>query len=98
MRSSRVFINGAIFTSDPKRPYVDAMIVENGRIQWIGKQEQMPQYDFPVTDLRGKRVLPGFVDAHMHPVMLAEQNRQIPCLPPRITCFAICRKRYAKYA
>lgn len=96
MRSSRVFINGAIFTSDPKRPYVDAMIVENGRIQWIGKQEQMPQYDFPVTDLRGKRVLPGFVDAHMHPVMLAEQNRQIPCLPPRITCFADLQEEIRK--
>ena len=37
-----------------------------------------------VIDLQGRTVVPGFVDAHMHPMMLAEYSRQIACLPPKI--------------
>ena len=46
------------------------MIVENGYIKWIGKKEDRPTCDFPIIDLNNACVLPGFVDAHMHPVML----------------------------
>lgn|GEM_PF-100987 len=37
------------------------------------------------VDLRGRRVLPGFIDNHMHPVELAEYSREISILPPEIT-------------
>lgn len=37
-----------------------------------------------VTDLQGRRVIPGFVDAHMHPVMLADFRKQITAMPPQI--------------
>lgn len=40
--------------------------------------------DCLVTDLQGRRVIPGFVDAHMHPVMLADCQKQIAVMPPQI--------------
>ena len=81
-----IFINGKIFTSDPSTPYADSMATENGRIVWIGKIEDMPeQYaGHPAADLNGKRVIPGFVDAHMHPVMLADFRKKITAMPPEI--------------
>lgn len=81
-----IFINGIIFTADPENPYADSMIVEDGRIAWIGRSEDMPETDRQdlKTDLQGRRVIPGFVDAHMHPVMLADCRRQITVMPPEI--------------
>ena len=85
-----VFLNGKIFTSDRSMPQAEAMIVEDGRIIWIGAQQDLPSAgSFPlVTDLKGKRVIPGFADVHMHPVMLADDRKKITALPPQINSIA----------
>lgn len=93
----QIFINGKIFTSSNEHPYADSMVTEKGRILWIGRQEEMPEQfssslsgSAPdrkapeVTDLGGRRVIPGFIDAHMHPVMLADMRKQITVMPPEI--------------
>ena len=87
MSEIKAFVNGKIFTFDDSNPYAEAMIVEDGLIRWIGKKDEIPYTDLPVTviDLQAKRVLPGFVDAHMHVGMLAEQSLQISCLPPAVS-------------
>ena len=93
-----IFINGKIFTSDESCPYGDSMVTEGGRIVWIGEKASMPQEyaemiaahpcaengNSPVTDLKNRRVIPGFVDAHMHPVMLADFRKKITAMPPEI--------------
>ena len=48
-----------------------AMIISDGVIQSVGKRDQIePQLSAQTTivDARGRIVLPGFVDAHTHPV------------------------------
>lgn len=80
----RAFINGNFFTSCSRRPAAEAMVTENGIITQIGNRDEISVKDCEIVDLGGKRVLPGFVDAHMHPVFLAEYNHQISCLPPKI--------------
>ena len=77
------YINGKIFTADDANPYAEAMLVENGRIAWVGPQDQLPAGSYETVDLQGKRVIPGFVDAHMHPVMLLTSARRSPVCPPR---------------
>lgn len=95
-----IFMNGNIFTSGSEQPYADSMVTENGRILWVGKQSDMPEEfsrvlaageeasplpdRIPVTDFGGRRVIPGFIDAHMHPVMLADMQKQITVMPPKI--------------
>jgi len=48
-----------------------AMLVRNGTIEWVGPQamltSQLPS-DCEVLDAANRVVLPGFVDAHTHPV------------------------------
>ena len=84
----RAYIGGKIFTADDSNPYADSMIVENGIITWIGKEEVMPAGNYERIVLNGRRVLPGFVDAHMHPVILASFSQMISCLPPKVHSIA----------
>lgn len=81
---SCIYENGKIFTSDVENPYGEAMLVEDGVIRWVGKKEEIPAGNYKRVDLKGRRVLPGFVDAHMHPVMLADYSKQISALPPKV--------------
>lgn len=84
--NQHIFINGRIFTSNPEQPHAEAMITEDGVIQWIGTMANLA-YDpdeAGITDLGGRRVIPGFVDAHMHPVLLANLRKQITVMPPEI--------------
>lgn len=84
MEKNLIFTNGRIFTSDEENLYAEAMIVEDGIVTWIGKETKMPCKDYTKIDLNGKRVIPGFVDAHLHAVMLADFSKKISSLPPKI--------------
>ena len=82
----RAFVNGKIFTSDTSEPgalYAEALLCDGGRILFAGAEKDLPAGEYPRIDLGGRTVIPGFVDAHMHPVMLADFSRQIACLPPK---------------
>ena len=77
-----IYFNGKIFTSNPSQPYASTMVVRDGRITWIGDQKDLKEVDGNTIDLKGRRVLPGFIDAHMHPFFLADCISQIACTPP----------------
>lgn len=80
-----LYVNGKIFTSDDERLYAEAMAVKDGKIAWIGKDVEADKSKaVQVVDLKGLRVVPGFVDSHMHAVMLADCCRQISALPPKV--------------
>jgi imidazolonepropionase-like amidohydrolase len=44
-----------------------AMILDNGRIAWVGPAAQLkPPPSAPVTDLQGKYIMPGIINLHVH--------------------------------
>ena len=49
-----------------------AVVAVDGRIAWLGPASQFPDVDV-AHDLAGAAVLPGFVDAHMHPVFAGDR-------------------------
>lgn len=79
-----LYRNGRIFTSNPRQPYASAMVIRNGAIEWIGEWEDSREWGGEKIDLQDKRVLPGLIDAHMHPLFLAQIAKQIPCTPPKL--------------
>ena len=80
-----LYKNGKIFTSDKDSLYAEAMAVKDGKIAWVGSDAEADvQAAEKVVDLGGKRVLPGFVDSHMHAIMLADCYQQISALPPAV--------------
>ena len=42
------------------------VISDDGRIAYVGPMEDAPRVDGPRLDLRGRIVVPGFVDIHVH--------------------------------
>lgn len=82
------FVNGKIFTSNPDQLYATAMKVQNGKVTWIGEQEDVEKTEGSAIDLQGRRVLPGFIDAHLHPWHLAMYAKQIAALPPNVHSIA----------
>lgn len=80
----KIFRNTTIFTADPKCQTATAMVIDEGKIVWIGLEEDMPAYEGEIMDLQGNEIIPGIIDAHMHPIMLADVLEQVACLPPLI--------------
>jgi imidazolonepropionase len=52
-----------------------AMLIENGRIGWVGPARGAPEADEQV-DLEGRCVLPGFVDSHAHLVFAGDRSAE----------------------
>ncbi len=70
-----VLLHGKIYTVDANKPWAEALAVTEGRIVAIGTDTEIKPFigtGTKVLDLRGRMVLPGFVDAHMHPLMSAD--------------------------
>jgi predicted amidohydrolase YtcJ len=66
-----VFVNGAVYTVDATRSWAQAVAVRGGRIAAVGTDAAIrPSIDArtEVIDLGGRMLLPGFQDAHVHPV------------------------------
>lgn len=80
--SKKMFRNGKIFTSNRDQKYANAMIIVNGIIEWIGNEEEIQDFNGEIIDLQNRRVLPGIIDAHMHPLLLANASKQVACTPP----------------
>ena len=64
-----ILYNGKIFTSSTTRPYVQALAIRGERIVAIGDSAKILALRGPATralDLRGRTVIPGINDAHVH--------------------------------
>ncbi|MEV4686130.1 amidohydrolase [Microbacterium sp. LWH3-1.2] len=69
---NHVLTNGIVRTSDAALTDGDTVIVRDGRIDWVGKSTDAPDWgELPVVDLGGKTIIPGIIDAHSHPGLVA---------------------------
>jgi predicted amidohydrolase YtcJ len=66
-----VLDGGAVYTVDAARSWAQAVAVRAGRIVFVGTSAGARAYVGPetrVVNLEGRMLLPGFQDAHVHPV------------------------------
>jgi predicted amidohydrolase YtcJ len=65
-------VNGRIHTLDAKNTIATALTIANGRFVAVGNQApQVP--DSRTIDLKGRTVVPGLVEGHIHSVSLANR-------------------------
>lgn len=70
-KADLVLQHGKIYTVDAARSWASAVAVKTGRIVYVGDDAGVASWIGPKTetiDLAGRLVLPGFIDAHVHPV------------------------------
>src|SRR5258708_19486100 len=64
-----VVVNAKIWTVNPKQPEAEALAVVRERIVAVGKEADIRALigsKTRVLDLKGRRVVPGFYDSHVH--------------------------------
>jgi len=67
-----LLVNGVIHTLDARGTVADALLVQGGRVAFVGRRADVnPPAGAPVLDLGGRTVTPGLVDAHGHLSYLA---------------------------
>ena len=75
-----IVTNAAIYTVDKQRPKAEAVAVIGDRIVAVGSKAEIDSWRGPgtkVIDARGKLVLPGFNDAHVHFIQGGAQLDQV---------------------
>lgn len=70
-KATRVFFNGDIYTVNKQQAWAEAVAIKGNKIIYVGSDEQVEQYidaQTQVIDLKGKMMMPGFHDVHIHPM------------------------------
>ncbi len=82
----RLFVNGKVFTGRGEDDFASAFRITDGLFSWIGDAAEVAGR--PAIDLGGRTVLPGLLDVHTHPAMMAGLVDAVLCLPPEVTSLA----------
>lgn len=70
-----VLTGGKIYTVDPSHPLVEALAVKDAKIVFVGSATGAKRWIGPKTQtepLQGRLVLPGLIDAHLHPIDIVD--------------------------
>ena len=78
-----VFKNGTVYTIESKHPKAEAVAVTGKKISYVGSDKGAKAYigkKTKVIDLKGKMLLPGFVESHIHPTLaIVASGADLPC-------------------
>ncbi len=69
----QLYCGGEIYTADPARPRAEAAAVRSGKIIAVGAPAECAKalgQEFEPVDLHGRALLPGFIDVHLHPLVM----------------------------
>src|SRR5258708_8397390 len=77
-----LYLNGTIYTMNAMQPRAQAMAIDtvSGRILAVGDNDEVRRVGdrhAELVDLRGKTVLPGFIDSHIHLLFTAYRSYYI---------------------
>ncbi|MDP7704012.1 MULTISPECIES: amidohydrolase [unclassified Mycobacterium] len=89
MNAADTVITGTVLTVDENRPTAEALAIADGRIIAVGDRADVARYIGPDTrtiDIGDGCVMPGFIEAHGHPLMeaIALSDRIIDIRPVTI--------------
>ncbi|WGW13556.1 amidohydrolase [Saxibacter everestensis] len=74
-----IYRNCSIFTAG-EQGFAESLVVEGDRLAWVGDAETAERMagDSPqVVDLAGSLVVPGFIDAHTHLMMMGQSLQKV---------------------
>lgn len=99
----KIYGNGKIYTADDQCLWAEAFCVENDRITLAGTEREVREKagkDCEYVDLKGRTVLPGFIDSHIHALQGAEElifKVNLAEAASKEECLETIREFYAKH-
>jgi predicted amidohydrolase YtcJ len=94
-----VYRNGRIYTVDADRSWAESVAVSGGRIVYVGSDDGVSAHigsNTEVVDLKGRMVLPGIQDVHIHPIGAGVEASA--CDLNSVTGVTAYRSKIAEYA
>jgi predicted amidohydrolase YtcJ len=89
----RIIRGGSIVTVNPAQPTAAALAIADGKIIAVGDEADVLRLKGPnteVSDLRGRTLVPGFVDGHSHFASAVDVQVQALCAsPPAGPCASV---------
>ena len=73
----KLFYNGQVITADKANSVHQAVMVEDGKIVFVGSTHKSLRYiddETETIDLCGCAILPGFIDCHIHMAVAEAQS------------------------
>jgi len=83
-QAANLYFNGNIITMDTEEPmYAEAIVEQDGKIAFVGtlKKAEKQFSNLNKIDLKGKTLLPGFIDPHSHFGMVSNTMGQADLNP-----------------
>lgn len=83
-QAANLYFNGNIITMDTDEPmYAEAIVEQDGKIAFVGtlKKAEKQFSNLNRIDLKGKTLLPGFIDPHSHFGMVSNTMGQVDLNP-----------------
>lgn len=80
IEQAQLFYNGEILTMESDEPtYAEAIVEKDGTIAFVGSKKEAEEKfeDAKRIDLKGKTLLPGFIDPHSHFGMVSNTMGQV---------------------
>jgi predicted amidohydrolase YtcJ len=74
--ADRVYRNGIVFTATTAGGLAEAVAIRDGRIVYVGSNKGLAPFvgaSTQIVDLKGRFLMPGLVDGHMHPLEAGTQ-------------------------
>src|SRR5258708_20227496 len=63
----KILFNARVHTLDPENPSATTVVIDHGQILAVGGEDLLLEFDrAEKQDLRGRVILPGLTDAHLH--------------------------------
>ena len=88
MKADFVFFNGPIITVDKNNSVVNGVAIKDNKIIFTGSKEEALSYADNHTrriDLRGRSLIPGLIDSHLHMAVLGANSLAIDCRSPGVS-------------
>ncbi|MFC1802343.1 amidohydrolase [Thermoproteota archaeon] len=92
-------INGKIITVDEEFSIAEAIAVKNGKVQLVGttgKVKELVGSETNLVELKGRTVMPGLYDSHLHVVGTGSALQMINCRTPPIMSVEDLKKLVAE--
>src|SRR3569833_2289158 len=77
-KAELILYDGKVLTVDKDFSIKSAIVVKDGKILAVGGDELAKSYTAPkMVDLKGRTLIPGFMDTHVHPLALSHRDIEV---------------------
>jgi predicted amidohydrolase YtcJ len=96
MKADKLFFDGNILTMNQKNAEEECLAIKDGEIIFVGSGQEGEKYKdskTEVVDLKGRSLIPGFIDAHLHMGVLGMNCSAIDCRYPYVKSIEDIKKK-----